>query len=247
MRLLLVNPNTTPAVTDICAAAARAAAAPSTEIVPVTGGFGARIISSRAENAIAEHALLDLLAHHQAGVDAVLLAVSYDTGLLAARELLDIPVVGMTEAAMIAASLVSTRFALVVFSTPQLYRELVVARGYGDRLAGIGIVEAQPTQVATDPGAVDRLAIGAVERVVAETGAEAVVLCGAAMAGMPQRIGAELSVPAFDGITWGVPLCEMLAARRPPKARIGSLAAPGGRASIGLSPALAQLLARLRR
>ena len=60
------------------ASAARAVAQVSTEIVPVTGNFGARVIATRTELAIAEHATIDLLAEHAPGCDAVLIAVSYD-------------------------------------------------------------------------------------------------------------------------------------------------------------------------
>ena len=62
MRLLVANANTTQAITDACAAAARHAAAPGTEIIPATPRFGPAVISTRAENAIASHALLELLA-----------------------------------------------------------------------------------------------------------------------------------------------------------------------------------------
>lgn len=46
MRLLLVNANTSEFVTAKVADAARRAAAPGTEIVPVTGRFGARVIAT---------------------------------------------------------------------------------------------------------------------------------------------------------------------------------------------------------
>jgi allantoin racemase len=46
MRILLANPNTTQAVTDTIAAAARAVAGPGTEIVPVTARFGAAVIGT---------------------------------------------------------------------------------------------------------------------------------------------------------------------------------------------------------
>ena len=94
MRLLVANANTTQAITDACAAAARAAAAPGTEIIPATPRFGPAVISTRAENVIAGHALLDLLAEHAGRVDAVLLAVSHDTALDAARQMMPCPVVG---------------------------------------------------------------------------------------------------------------------------------------------------------
>jgi Asp/Glu/hydantoin racemase len=58
MRLLLLNANTTEAVTEKIAAEARRVALPGTEILPVTGRFGGRIVGTRAEIAIAEHAAL---------------------------------------------------------------------------------------------------------------------------------------------------------------------------------------------
>jgi allantoin racemase len=238
LRLLLVNPNTTKEVTGLCERAALAAAAPGTEIRPLTGRFGARVINSRTENAVAAHAMLDLLAEHAGGADAVLLAVSYDTALLAARELLDVPVVGMTEASMLAACTLGTRFGLVTFGTPAVYRELVALYGLTTRLAGIRPIEASAVDAYSNPAAVDALVAEAATRLVAETEAEVVVLCGAAMAGMPARIAPSVPVPVIDGIASGVGLCEMLVRLRPAKARSGSLAHPGPRPTIGLSPAL---------
>ena len=60
MRILLINPNTTEAVTEQAAAHVRRLI--PAEIVPATGRFGARYISSRAAAAIAGHAALDALA-----------------------------------------------------------------------------------------------------------------------------------------------------------------------------------------
>ena len=69
-----------------------------------------------------------------------------------------------------------------------------------------------------------------------------VVLCGAAMAGMPARIADHVTVPVIDGIAAGVGLCEMLVRLKPAKARTGSLAHPGERPTKGLSAPLAALL-----
>ncbi len=242
LRLLVANPNTTPEVTELCARAARAAAAPGTEIVSVTGGFGARIINSRAENAIAAHAMLDLLAAHIEGIDAVLLAVSYDTALLAAREVMPVPVVGMTEASMHAACLLGTRFGLVTFGTPFIYQELVALYGLTGRLAGIRGITASAVDAYANPETVDALVAEAAAALVAETGAEVVVLCGAAMAGMPPRIADRVSVPVIHGIASGVGMAEMLVRLRVRKALTGSLAHPGERPTIGLAAPLAALL-----
>src|SRR6476661_5639380 len=113
MKLLLVNANTNTFVTDTVAAAARRCASPGTEILAVTSSFGARIIESRAENAIGTYATLALVAEHSEGCDATIVAVSYDTGLAGARELSSIPVIGMTEAPLLTACMLGGRIGIV--------------------------------------------------------------------------------------------------------------------------------------
>ncbi|MGE0675303.1 MAG: hypothetical protein AB7O64_19850, partial [Methylibium sp.] len=53
MRLLLINPNTTPSITDKVLDVARSFATPGTDLVGVTGRFGAAYVASRAAYAIA--------------------------------------------------------------------------------------------------------------------------------------------------------------------------------------------------
>src|SRR5204863_277602 len=53
MRLLFINPNTSAHLTELGARVARSVARPETEIVPATGRFGARYITSRAAAGVA--------------------------------------------------------------------------------------------------------------------------------------------------------------------------------------------------
>lgn len=183
MRLLVANANTTEAITQICAEAARAAAAPGTEIIPATPRFGPEVISTRAENIIAGHALLALLAEYAGQVDAVLLAVSHDTALEAARQLMPVPVVGMTEAACFTACLVGGRFGLVTFGGVETYRERIAQHGLAGRLASLIGVDATPQESVRDPAGVQRKVMDGIARAVAE-GAESVILGG----GCPGRL-----------------------------------------------------------
>ncbi|MDB5416331.1 MAG: hydantoin racemase [Rubritepida sp.] len=241
MRLLVANANTTEAITQLCAASARAAAAPGTEIVASTPRFGAEVIGTRAENIVAGHALLELLAEQAGKVDAVLLAVSHDTALDAARQMMPCPVVGMTEAACLAACLLGGRFGLVTFGNAETYRELIAAHGFSTRLASLVGVDATPQETLRDPDGVARKVGAGIARAVAE-GADAVILGGAALAGMSGRLQAEAKVPLLDGIACGVKFAEALVALGLPKPELGSYAAPRGRITTGLSPALAALL-----
>jgi allantoin racemase len=240
-RILIANANTTEAITQLCAEAARASAAPGTQIVPATPRFGPAVISSRAENVIAGHALLELLAEHAGQVQAVVLAVSHDTALEAARQLMPCPVVGMTEAACLAACMLGARFGLLTLGGVETYRELIARHGLATRLSGLEGLAATPQDAVAEPARVEAMVLEGIARLV-EGGADAVVLGGAALAGMAARLGPRAPVPLLDGIACAVKMAEALVALDLPKARAGSLAPLSGRESQGLSPALAALL-----
>ncbi len=241
MRLLVANANTTEAITEACAEAARAAAAPGTEIVAATPRFGPAVISSRVENVIAAHALLELLAEHAGTVDAVLLAVSHDTALDAARQLMPCPVVGMTEAACLTACMLGGRFGIVTFGGVESYRELIARYGLSERLADIVGVNATPPEAVADPDSVGTKVLVAAKALAAE-GANGVVLAGAALAGFDNRLQAASPVPLLDGMACGVRMAEMMVALRLPKVQAGSYAPLKGRGGVGISSALAALL-----
>lgn len=243
MKLLLVNPNTTQAVTDAVLAAASAAARPGTELRAVTGTFGPVVIGSRAEDALAQHSVLQLVAEHSDGCDAVMLAVSLDTGLWACRELLRVPVVGMTEAGLRIGCGVATRIGMVTYGRRMgpLYRELAESHGLGSRIAGIATLSVTPQQTFSEPALVRSATLAAARQLVERDGAEAVLLAGAALATMAAALQPELDVPLLDGVACAVAMAEAHASLAVPKACAGSVSATGGREVRGVSPALTAL------
>jgi allantoin racemase len=245
MRVLIVNGNTSPEITALIEAEAQRSAAPGTEIVAVTPSFGPAYIATRSEAAIAAHAILVALAEHGAGCDAAVIACFGEPGLAASRELLTIPVVGMAEAAMLTACMLGGRFAVVTGGVRwvPLIEELAVAYGLERRLAAVRAHALEGAAIARDPeGAASALAALAA-RCVEEDGADCVILGGAGLAGLARRIAPSLQVPVLDGLDCAIRQAQLLAAlaSRPPTA--GSYAAPEGRLSKGLTPALS---ARLR-
>ena len=248
MKILVINPNLTQAVTDAVAAVARRYASPGTQILAVTGESGPQVIGSRAENAIAHQGVLELAAKHGAGCDAVVLGVSLDTALLALRELLPVPVVGMTEAGLLGASLVATKIGVLTYGRRMapLYEELVRAYGFGERVVKVAAVDVAPADTFSDPARVRAIVLAACLDLVESDGAEAVVLAGAAMAGMQDPLQPQVPVPLLDGIACAVPLAEMLVQLKLPKPGRGSLAHPGERSVRGLSAELAALFSAER-
>lgn len=242
MRILVLNANTSDIVTEKVAAAARAAASPGTEIVAVTGTFGGRVIGTRAEHAIGEHSTLALVARHASGCDAVVIGVSYDTGLGAARELLDVPVVGMTEAGLLTACMLGGSIGVVTFGRRvlPLYRELVARYGLASRIAGWRVLESTAAYGRGAHPQLDREIVAAASDLVEREHAEVILLTGAVMAGVPARLQPDLPVPMVDCVVCGIRQAELLASLRFPKPRAGSYAAPGGRELVDVDPAIAR-------
>ena len=246
MKILLANSNTSPEVTRMILAEAERVASPGTAMTGRNARFGARIIGSRAEAAISAHALLDLLAEEAPDHDAVVIGMSLDTGLWAARELLEVPVVGMTEAALLCACTMAPRFGLVVLgrNNAQPFRELVESYGLISRLAGIAALELTAEDRLRDHEALSRAAVDAAKRLAEHDGAEVVILVGAVMAGLPRALEGEVPVPLIEGIACGVLLAETLVRLGAPKPRFGSLQAPTKRAVLNLDTALGRRLSR---
>src|SRR5438270_7258312 len=114
MRILIVNPNTTAAMTEKIAIAARAVKGAETEIIAVNPADGPVSIEGYYDEAYAVPGLLDEIRKGEAShVDAHIIACFDDTGLEAARSLANAPVIGIGEAAFHLASLVAHRFSVV--------------------------------------------------------------------------------------------------------------------------------------
>jgi Asp/Glu/hydantoin racemase len=217
MRILLLNGNTDPAITDLLAARSAAAIArlglPAMEVVPVTAPFGARYISTRAAVAVAGHAVLTALAEHVGadnphGYDAVIIACFGEPGIEAARELLPIPVIGMAEASIAAALALAPRIALLTGGAlwvPML-EEFCLIRGVGPERALVRGVAPTGDMIARDPDGAIALLADAAREAVAD-GAGAVVLGGAGLAGLAMRVAPLVGVPVLDSLD-----CALVAA-----------------------------------
>jgi allantoin racemase len=244
VRVLVINPNTSAAVTDLVAARVRAIAGDGATIIAVTGRFGARYIASRAAAAIAGHAALDALAEHLAGrdaaCDAVYLACFGDPGLAALQEISPVPVVGMAEASCRAACSRGERFAIVTGGArwEPMLREFVSALGLSERLAAIRTIAPAGDEIARDPEAALSHLAAACTACATQDGADAVILGGAALAGLAARIQPAVPVPVLCSVEAGAR--AVLAAGKAGRCATSAPAAD----TIGLAPALAKLLGK---
>jgi allantoin racemase len=241
MRLAVINANISPHITEIVAAEARATLGPSATVIPVTPRFGPAVIHTRLDVAVATHGVVEAAARIAAEADAVLLAVSYDTGAAALREALSIPVVGMSEATIAMARLAGGPVGYVVSGARSipLYRETLAACDPDRDCVGWRAIEAPAIYAPGGGGAAADDAVLDAARLLAQDGAATVVILGAVLAGAARRLEGRAPVRVLDGGRCGALMAKALAALGPGPRRGG----PEGRL-VGVDPALAALAAR---
>ncbi len=244
-RLLVINPNISTSVTTLIEAEARRSASPGTQITAATAAFGVAYIETRFEAMLGAHAAAQVAAEQAAGHDAVIVAAFGDPGLAALREVLPMPVTGLTEAALMSACLLGQRFSIIAISSriAAWYRETVHGYGLLGRLASIRSLDRPLRDVAAIQQDHRDALVALAERAVAEDGADVIVLAGAPLAGLARQVHDRLPVPVVDGVSSAVRHAETLVALAPVKARAGSFAPPPVKPNAGLSPALQALLA----
>lgn len=243
MRILLANPNTSQSITDRIAAVARAAASPGTEVVAVTGDSGVPYIATRAEAAVAGRTTLELMAAHAPGCDAAIVAAFGDPGVGGARELLDIPVIGLAEAAMLTACMLGRRFAVVTFAAAlgPWYRECVDYNGLAGRLAAIRCLDGPFRDIGDVQEEKEALLVEMCARAVAEDEADVIILGGAPLAGLAAKVRDRVAVPLVDGVAAAIRQAEVLASLRPRKAVAGTFRKPAAKTILGVPEALRRL------
>jgi Asp/Glu/hydantoin racemase len=240
MKLLLINPNITEAMTDSMAAEARRFASSGTDIVAVTAAFGTEYVENRAEAAIASHAVLDALAKHAAGCDAAIVSAFGDPGLAAAREFADIPVVGIEEAAILAAWMLGRRYSIVCL-TPRLrtwYIECAQEHGLAGRLASVRALDAPIGDITQAKQQFRDRLLALCMHAIEEDEAEVIIFGGGPIAGLAREIRDDIPVPTLDGVSCAVRMAEALVALRPRPPVRGSFARPGAKPAKGLAPEL---------
>jgi len=244
-RILLLNPNTSADVTALLEKTAVASAAPGNEIIAISAPRGVPYIATRAEAAIGGAVILEMLAGHGGGFDAAVIAAFGDPGLGGARELTECPVVGLAEASMLTACMLGRRFSIVSFSRTlgPWFRECVESHGLSSRLASIRLLDGPFTSIGAVQHEKEGLLVDLARRAVEQDEADVIVLAGAPLAGLAERVKARIDVPVIDGVAAAVKQAELLVGLATRKAAAGTFRRPAPKASTGLPPALMRLLA----
>lgn len=237
MRINVINPNSTASMTATIAAAARAVAAPGTEIVAVSSRSGPVSIEGHYDEAISVVGMLEEVRRGEdAGVAGHVIACFGDPGLLAAREIARGPVLGIAEAAMHAASLVATGFSIVTTleRTRIIAEHLVHAYGMERCCRRVRATDLAVLELENPASDARRVITEECRRALHEDGAGAIVLGCAGMADLTQALSRELGAPVIDGVAAAVKLVEALVGLGLGTSKFGDLAYPVAKPYVGL-------------
>lgn len=211
LRLLLVNPNSNPAVTALAAAAAGRVLGPGTAAEAVEPRGGPLSIETLDHRRVAEPLAVDLLARHP-GYDAYAMACFDDIALGAGRRFLDRPIVGSAEAALAVARCFAPRVAIVttvegmVPGIRALLRDMGAEGWCSVRAAGVGVADA------ADGGrAIDARIDAAITLARDIDGAGAIILGSGGLAGRAKVLARRHRIPVIDSIEAAIGMAELAA------------------------------------
>lgn len=229
MKIKIINPNTSAAMTRKIGTCARAVAAAGTEVLAVHPAMGPASIESHYDEALAVPGLLEEIHRGEAeGCNGYVIACFGDPGLDAAREIACGPVVGIAEAAMHCASLIGTGFSVVTTLERSCGMAWQLADRYGMRrfCRNVRAVELPVLALEDDDPQIRRDITEACRQALREDGSEVIVLGCAGMADLAPAISADIGAPVVEGVGAALKLVESLLALGLATAKHGDYAAP---------------------
>jgi allantoin racemase len=248
MRILVINPNTTQAMTDEIGHAARAAAAPGTEIDCLSPANGPRSIEGFTDEVLAAYNTVDLVAQTRGQYDGYVIACFGDPAISACREIADVPVVGIAESAFHMASLVAHKWSIVtVLPRVKPFMEEVIHRnGMELKCASIRCTPLTVLEIEADIERTKRMMLEEARDAIDNDGAEAILLGCAGLGPIDKSMQEALGVPVFDGTACAVKLLEALHGYGVTTAKVRAYLTPEPKELVACPGSLASIYERER-
>ncbi len=206
--IVIINPNSTEAMTQAMLQTAQPLAAPS-PVEAWTSHHGPAAIQGPKDGAAAVPPMLSLVAEAQdKGAQAIIIGCFDDTGLDAAQAKSACPVIGIGQAAYHMAAMLGGQFSVVTtlaVSTPILEAN-ITRYGLSDRVSK---VRASGVPV-LDVDKAEAKILAEVKRAAAEDNVSTVVLGCAGMVDLPQKAQAVTPVHVIDGVRAAVCMARAL-------------------------------------
>lgn len=210
MKIKILNPNTSKDMTNNIKQIALNCSSEKTDIICKTAKKGPKSIETFSEESIATVEVMDLIKTDKNKVDAYLIACFGDPGLYEAREITDVPVMGVGEASILMAALLGYKFSIIT-----ILRRTIAA--VGEQLERIGMKKRCASIKYTEEGVLDieenknqakESLVSLSKEAIEEDGAEVICLGCAGMSGMDKEIEKVTGAPTIDPVVAGVKITE---------------------------------------
>jgi allantoin racemase len=225
-RALIVNPNTSQAMSEEIRLAAEPIFVPPWSCRVVNAPGGPESLESWRDYAIASVATMPLL-EERPPADGIVLACFGDPGLPALKEMADVPVVGIAEAAMAMALLVGGKFGILAGTVRAVALMDALVRSYGleARYAGTESLGMRVLDLGANRPATLRALAGAAGRLVSR-GADVLVLGCAGLGAFRSELAREVPLAVVDPVDAGCRALRALVEGGLSTARAGLYARP---------------------
>jgi len=235
MRILVVNVNTTESITQTIAEQARSVASPGTEIIGLTPYFGAESVEGNFESYLAAIAVMDRVMAYDQPFDAVIQAGYGEHGREGLQELLNVPVVDITEAAATTAMFLGHAYSVVTTldRTVPLIEDRLKLAGLYQRCASVRASGMAVLELEEHPLAAMEAIVRQAELAIREDKAEVICLGCGGIAGLDERIRQRTGVPVVDGVTAAVTIAEGLVRLGLSTSKVRTYATPRPKTVIG--------------
>jgi len=194
-QILLINPNSSMATTEMMVSIAASCAGGSVRVVGATAQRSPPMITTVEALAASAAEVVEIGVACHKNYAGIVVSAHGDPGLEALRDKVTIPVVGICEASMIVAAAGGRRFGVATV-TPQLAdsiedhaRQLDLHHLY----SGIRLTPGDPLELVRDPARLQQELIVAVQTCLEQDGAEAVIIGGGPLG----QVAAAIQ-PLFD-------------------------------------------------
>jgi len=229
MKIMVINPNTSESMTNHIREELSRIKRPDTELTVLCPEKGPETIESAYDEAHAIPPTLELVKKaNQEGYDAVILACFSDPGLEAAKEVSEIPVIGIEESTLHMAAMLGARFSIM---TPRKQRipvreEHVHMRGMNHFLASVRSLDLSVAETDADPKKTKKRVLEVAKAAVEEDGAEVIILGCAGMAGYAPELESKLGVKVLDPTAVALKVAEAMVDLGLKHSKLGLFAPP---------------------
>jgi Asp/Glu/hydantoin racemase len=196
-RILLINPNSSVATTEMMVGIAQAAAADACEIAGATARRAPPMIVEPEALAAAAAEVVEIAVSNDGRYDGFVVAAFGDPGLGEVRKRCRTPAVGIAESACREASAGGRRFGIAT-TTPALKAAIdqrVAVLGLSAQYTGLRLTSADPTELVRDGDRLRDALADAVRHCINEDGAEAVIIGGGPLGEAARKLAPMFSIP----------------------------------------------------